>query len=90
MHKPSEHKTVQARILAYAQEIGWTVVPREEAEQRRELKERGLSSPGLLGNMGDRNVPPPFSSTTKMHIAKSSFMAIKKNKSFFFVITYDI
>jgi type I restriction enzyme R subunit len=35
MSKPGEHKTVQARILAYAQEIGWTFVPREEAERRR-------------------------------------------------------
>jgi len=33
--KPGEHKTVQARILAYAQEIGWTYVPRGEAEKRR-------------------------------------------------------
>jgi len=33
--KPGEHKTVQARILAYAEAIGWTVVPPEEAEQRR-------------------------------------------------------
>ncbi|HMP72078.1 MAG TPA: HsdR family type I site-specific deoxyribonuclease [Kiritimatiellia bacterium] len=33
--KPGEHKTVQARILAYAQEIGWTYVSREEAEERR-------------------------------------------------------
>ncbi len=33
--KPGEHKTVQSRILAYAQEIGWTVVSREEAETRR-------------------------------------------------------
>ena len=33
--KPGEHKTVQARILKYAEEIGWTVVPREEAEARR-------------------------------------------------------
>jgi type I restriction enzyme R subunit len=33
--KPSEHKTVQARILAYSQEIGWSFVPREEAEERR-------------------------------------------------------
>jgi len=32
---PSEHKTVQARILAYAQEVGWSLVSREEAEQRR-------------------------------------------------------
>jgi type I restriction enzyme R subunit len=35
MPSPTEHKTVQARILAYAQEIGWTYVPREEAERRR-------------------------------------------------------
>lgn len=33
--KPGEHKTVQARILGYAQEIGWTFVPRAEAERRR-------------------------------------------------------
>ena len=33
MSKPSEHKTVQARILAYAQEIGWTLVSRAEAER---------------------------------------------------------
>src|SRR5688572_15573566 len=33
--KPAEHKTVQARILAYAQEIGWTYVPRAEAQTRR-------------------------------------------------------
>ena len=35
MPKPGEHKTVQARILAYAQEIGWTYVSRAEAERRR-------------------------------------------------------
>ncbi|MEW8036762.1 MAG: HsdR family type I site-specific deoxyribonuclease [Candidatus Thiodiazotropha sp.] len=35
MPKPGEHKTVQARILAYAEAVGWTFVPREEAEQRR-------------------------------------------------------
>ena len=35
MPTPSEHKTVQARILAYAEAIGWTFVSREEAEQRR-------------------------------------------------------
>src|SRR5262245_56310161 len=32
---PTEHKTVQARILAYAQAIGWTLVPQGEAEKRR-------------------------------------------------------
>jgi len=35
MPKPGESKTVQSRILAYAQAIGWTIVSREEAEQRR-------------------------------------------------------
>ncbi len=35
MPAPGEHKTVQARILKYAQEIGWTYVPRDEAEARR-------------------------------------------------------
>ena len=35
MPTPGEHKTVQARILAYAEAIGWTIVSREEAEQRR-------------------------------------------------------
>lgn len=35
MPTTSEHRTVQARILAYAEAIGWTPVSREEAEQRR-------------------------------------------------------
>jgi type I restriction enzyme, R subunit len=35
MPAPGEHKTVQARIPAYAQEIGWTYVPRDDAEGRR-------------------------------------------------------
>jgi len=35
MPTPGEHKTVQARILKYAEVIGWTVVSREESEQRR-------------------------------------------------------
>ena len=35
MPTPTENKTVQSRILAYAQEIGWTFVPRSEAERRR-------------------------------------------------------
>ncbi len=33
--RPGEHKTVQSRILRYAQDIGWTFVPRDEAEARR-------------------------------------------------------
>ncbi|MFZ1573719.1 MAG: HsdR family type I site-specific deoxyribonuclease, partial [Chromatiaceae bacterium] len=35
MPTPGEHKTVQARIIEYAEAIGWTFVSREEAEQRR-------------------------------------------------------
>lgn len=35
MPTPGEHKTVQARILEYAEAIRWTVVSREEAERRR-------------------------------------------------------
>ncbi len=35
MPKPTEHKTVQARLLHYAQEIGWTFVPQAEAQRRR-------------------------------------------------------
>lgn len=35
MPAPGEHKTVQARILEYAEAIGWAFVSREEAEQRR-------------------------------------------------------
>jgi type I restriction enzyme R subunit len=35
--KPGEHKSVQTRILEYAEAISWTLVSREEAEQRREF-----------------------------------------------------
>lgn len=38
---PGEHKTVQARILAYAEAIGWTIVSREEAERRRGFDPEG-------------------------------------------------
>ena len=34
MATPGEHKTVQACILAHAEEIGWHYVPRMEAEVR--------------------------------------------------------
>ncbi|MBW4661833.1 MAG: HsdR family type I site-specific deoxyribonuclease [Drouetiella hepatica Uher 2000/2452] len=41
MPKPGEHKTVQARLLKYAEEIGWTFVPRAEAQQRRGFSTKG-------------------------------------------------
>lgn len=40
---PGEHKTVQARILAYAQEMGWAYVPRAEAEARRGFAQDGVT-----------------------------------------------
>lgn len=43
MPKPTEHKSVQARILKYAEEIGWTIVARSEAEQRRGFDSKGAS-----------------------------------------------
>src|SRR5712692_5703 len=43
MPAPGEHKTVQARILKYAQEIGWTYVPRAEAERRRGFDPAGAT-----------------------------------------------
>ncbi|MCK9220666.1 MAG: HsdR family type I site-specific deoxyribonuclease [Bacteroidales bacterium] len=35
MPSPNEYKTVQSRILKYADDIGWSVVSRTEAETRR-------------------------------------------------------
>ncbi|MCJ7594439.1 MAG: hypothetical protein MUO52_06665 [Desulfobacterales bacterium] len=43
MPKPGEHKTVQSRILKYAEGIGWTFVPRNEAENRRGFNLDGTS-----------------------------------------------
>ena len=66
MPTPGENKTVQARILAYAEaiyfrqgyggQVGWTIVSREVAEERR----GGIPAP-LRGKVGDRNVPAPLS-----------------------------
>ncbi len=35
MPTPTEHKTVQAQTLEYAEAIGWALVSRDAAEQRR-------------------------------------------------------
>ena len=43
MPKPTEHKSVQARILKYADEIGWTIVTRTEAGKRRGFDPNGVS-----------------------------------------------
>ena len=64
MPKPGEHKTVQARILHYAQEIGWTYVPRDVAERRRSTyparatpEERACKASLLFGDP-DRQLMP--------------------------------
>ena len=68
MPAPGEHKTVQAPILKYAQDVGWTVLSREKAEERRagfRLAAAQLYDsrpiPNKLKDVGDRNVPPPLS-----------------------------
>ena len=43
MPTPGECKTVQARILEYAETIGWTIVSREENSERDLLHD--LSAP---------------------------------------------
>ncbi len=48
MPTPGEHKTVQARILDYAEAVGWSLVPREEAERRRAPSPEGYG--GTSGN----------------------------------------
>jgi type I restriction enzyme R subunit len=62
MSKPTEHKTVQARILAYAEAISWTVVSREVAEERR-----GGIPAHLRRKDGDRNVPAPVRTFNPRH-----------------------
>jgi hypothetical protein len=44
MPAPDEYKIVHSRILAYAQEIGWTYVPCAEAEERRGFDLDGATS----------------------------------------------
>ena len=56
MPVPFENKPVQGRNLADAEAIGWTLVPRAEAKERR----GGIPAP-LRKKDGDRNVPAPLS-----------------------------
>src|SRR5688500_5082826 len=62
---PAEHKTVQARILAYAQEIDWTYVPRGEAEKRRRFD----SSKDTLAEQA-RNASPYFDDLLDAQVRK--------------------
>ena len=56
MHTPVEHKTVQARILKYTQDVGWSFVSREESEERI----GGFPNPPIRGDAG-RNSRAPLS-----------------------------
>jgi type I restriction enzyme R subunit len=75
MPTPREHKTVQARILPYAEaihlcqgyggQVGWTVVSREEAERRRGFDpkvlpaDRGRNRSVFFDDLLDANPPSP-------------------------------
>ena len=49
MPTPTEHKTVQARILKYAQDVGWAFVPRDKAEKRRGFEPDASSTDNAKG-----------------------------------------
>ncbi len=52
MPGPGEYKTVQARILQYAEETGWTYVPCGEAEARKGFDpDRTIPEGGFLGQL---------------------------------------
>jgi type I restriction enzyme R subunit len=63
--KPGEHKTVQARILAYAEAIGWTIAPQEAAERRRGFDpkvlpaDRARNRSVFFDDLLDANPPSP-------------------------------
>lgn len=44
MPRPTEHQSVQARILQYAKDIGWAIIPQAIAEQRRGFDNAAVSS----------------------------------------------
>jgi len=63
MPLPSEHKTVQAGILDYVQEIEWSLVPLEQAERRRgcdqnlQPAKRAIKRPFFFDNIGGNHFP---------------------------------
>ena len=57
MKRPTEHKTVQARILKYAQEIGWTYVPCCEVERRRGF-DPAAATPDERARKGSLSIDP--------------------------------
>ena len=49
MPTPGEHKTVQARLLEYPEDIDWTIVPREETEQHRSFDSEAVPGNRMKG-----------------------------------------
>ena len=80
MPTPTKHKTVQARILQYAESIGWKFIHREEAEQRRgfnleaPLKDRAKGRSLFFDDMLDTKVREfnPRYTEEKAHFSTSS------------------
>ena len=51
--------TVRARILAYAREVGWTIVPRREGEKQRGVDHfKDMASEQSRGHVARRRVLP--------------------------------
>ncbi|MBM3435702.1 MAG: HsdR family type I site-specific deoxyribonuclease [Bacteroidetes bacterium] len=65
MPKATEYKTVQSRILQYAQELGWTFVSQAEAEKRR-----GFDSDGISSRERAKNASPFFIDTLYSKVKK--------------------
>ena len=59
MPAPGEHKTVQARILKCAQEIGWKFLRRAKAEARRGYNP-GSAAREKRARTGDEALAPSF------------------------------
>jgi hypothetical protein len=63
MSSLSEYKTVQARILVYTQEMGWSFVPRGEAKRWRgsdpnlQPANRAIKSTLFFDNVGGNHFP---------------------------------
>ncbi|MCF6148165.1 MAG: type I restriction endonuclease subunit R [Candidatus Kuenenia sp.] len=71
MPKPAERKSVQSRILKYAQDIGWTFVSQNEAEARR-----GFASTGSATQPGAEALEVPAIKREKAKNASRFFTEI--------------
>lgn len=71
---PPEHKTVEARILAYAEAIGWTFVSREEVVSREEAELRRGFQPQMTQRSADAE-------PQKEHLRKSAKSAVQSSSA---------